>query len=209
MTVAETIRFTQAFYENWDAQKAAALIERLGLPMNHRVKQLSRGNRARLCLVLALSYNPELILLDEPTSGLDPIVRRDFIENIISEIGSRGATVLFSSHLVEEIERVADHVGIIHEGRLIVSSEIDALKSSYKRIRFASDNSRHDLSGIPGILRVETADHEQIVTLQGWSGEIHHLLIQRDIAGLEVLPISLEEIFIELAGGPRERRLSA
>ena len=209
MTVAESLRFTRAFYENWDEQKAAALIERFDLTLNQRVKQLSRGNRARLSLVLALSYNPELILLDEPTSGLDPIVRRDFIENIISEIASRERTVLFSSHIVEEIERIADHVGIIHEGRLIVSSEIDALKSSLKRIRFATNASRPDLTGIPGLLRVDNADHDQIATLQGWSEETLHWLRQRGVVDPEVLPMSLEEIFVELAGGTRERKVSA
>src|SRR5215210_2564818 len=78
MTVAESIKFTRAFHTNWDDGKAADLLKRFSLPPDKKVRQLSRGNRARLCLLLALSYNPELIILDEPTSGLDPIVRRDF-----------------------------------------------------------------------------------------------------------------------------------
>src|SRR5258708_12441457 len=100
MRVAESVKFTKGFHENWDDAKAESLLKRFGLPLNKRVKQLSRGNRARLCLTLALSFNPELIILDEPTSGLDPIVRRDFIENILVEIGEKALTVLFSSPIL-------------------------------------------------------------------------------------------------------------
>src|ERR1051325_4181270 len=79
MTVAESISFTRAFHENWDDKKASDLLKRFSLPAEKKVRQLSRGNRARLCLLLALSYNPELIILDEPTSGLHPLVRRDVL----------------------------------------------------------------------------------------------------------------------------------
>src|SRR5437764_13237829 len=108
MTVAESLKFTRACHDTWDDRKAEDLLKRFSLPPEKKIKQLSRGNRARLCLLLALAYNPELIILDEPTSGLDPIVRRDFIENIISEISAEGKTVLVSSHIVEEVERLAD-----------------------------------------------------------------------------------------------------
>jgi ABC-2 type transport system ATP-binding protein len=89
MTVEESIRFTRAFHATWDDGKAADLLKRFSLPAEKKVRQLSRGNRARLCLLLALSFNPELIILDEPTSGLDPIVRRDFIENIVASSSRR------------------------------------------------------------------------------------------------------------------------
>src|SRR5256885_8042773 len=102
MTVAESPKSPRAFHAPGAARKAAALLKRFSLPPEKKVRQLSRGNRARLCLLLALSFNPELIILDEPTSGLDPIVRRDFIENIVSEISEedRKSTRLNSSHLV-------------------------------------------------------------------------------------------------------------
>jgi ABC-2 type transport system ATP-binding protein len=206
MTVAESIRFTRAFHATWDDEKAAHLLKRFSLPPDKKIKQLSRGNRARVCLLLALSYNPELIILDEPTSGLDPIVRRDFIENIVAEISEEGKTVLFSSHIVEEVERVADYVGIINEGELLLTSSIDDIKASYKRIRYATNGTRPELAGVPGVLGVENGRHEQVLTVKGWGDETVRALNLRGIEEPEVLPISLEDIFVSTVRAERERR---
>ena len=206
MTVAESIGFTRAFHASWDDRKAADLLLRFSLPPDKKVKQLSRGNRARLCLLLALSYNPELIILDEPTSGLDPIVRRDFIENIVSEISDEGKTVLFSSHIVEEVERVADDVGIINDGELLLTAPLDDIKASYKRIRYATNGTRPELAGVPGVLAVENGRHEQVLTVQGWGEETLRALGGRGVANPEVLPISLEDIFVNTVRAERERR---
>ena len=206
MTVAESIRFTRAFHANWDDQKAADLLKRFSLPPEKKVRQLSRGNRARLCLLLALSYNPELIILDEPTSGLDPIVRRDFIENIVSEISEEGKTVLFSSHIVEEVERVADDVGIINDGELLLVSSVEEVKASYKRVRYATNGTRPELSGVPGLLGVENGRHEQVLTVRGFGDETISALAERGVRSPEVLPISLEDIFVNTVRAERERR---
>src|ERR687893_2273 len=171
MTVAESVRFTRAFHETWDDRKAGDLLKRFSLPPEKKVRQLSRGNRARLCLLLALSFSPELIILDEPTSGLDPIVRRDFIENIVAEIAEEGKTVLFSSHIVEEVERVADYVGIMDEGKILLTSSLDDIKASYKRVRYATNGTRPELAGVPGLLAVENGRHEQILTVSAWGDE--------------------------------------
>jgi ABC-2 type transport system ATP-binding protein len=206
MTVAESLRFTRAFHANWDDQKAADLLKRFSLPPEKKVKQLSRGNRARLCLLLALAFNPELIILDEPTSGLDPIVRRDFIENIVAEISEEGKTVLFSSHIVEEVERVADDVGIINDGEMLLVSSIDEIKSSYKRVRYATNGTRPEVAGVPGLLAIENGRHEQVLTVQGFCDETLSALAERGVANAEVLPISLEDIFVNTVRAERERR---
>ncbi|MET0650018.1 MAG: ABC transporter ATP-binding protein [Pyrinomonadaceae bacterium] len=206
MTVEESVRFTRAFHETWDDKKAADLLKRFSLPPEKKVRQLSRGNRARLCLLLALSFNPELIVLDEPTSGLDPIVRRDFIENIVAEIAEEGKTVLFSSHIVEEVERVADYVGIINEGELLLVSTIDDIKASYKRVRYATNGTRPEVAGVPGVLAVENGRHEQILTVSTWGDETLRTLGERGVKNPEVLPISLEDIFVNTVRAERERR---
>jgi ABC-2 type transport system ATP-binding protein len=206
MTVEESLRFTRAFHETWDDRKAAELLRRFSLPPEKKVRQLSRGNRARLCLLLALSFNPELIILDEPTSGLDPIVRRDFIENIVTEIADEGKTVLFSSHIVEEIERVADYVGIINEGELLLVSTIDDIKASYKRVRYATNGTRPEVAGVPGVLAVENGRHEQVLTVRAWGDETLSALGERGVRNPEVLPISLEDIFVNTVRAERERR---
>ncbi|HWS52505.1 MAG TPA: ABC transporter ATP-binding protein [Pyrinomonadaceae bacterium] len=206
MTVEESVRFTRAFHDNWDERKAADLLRRFSLPPDKKVRQLSRGNRARLCLMLALSFNPELIILDEPTSGLDPIVRRDFIENIVSEIADEGKTVLFSSHIVDEVERVADYVGIINDGELLLTSSLDDIKASYKRVRYGTNGTRPELSGVPGLLMVENGRHEQVLTVKGFGDEVLGALGARGVANPEVLPISLEDIFVNTVRAERERR---
>jgi ABC-2 type transport system ATP-binding protein len=209
MTVEESIRFTRAFHESWDDRKAADLLRRFSLPPEKKVRQLSRGNRARLCLLLALSFNPELIILDEPTSGLDPIVRRDFIENIVTEIADEGKTVLFSSHIVEEVERVADYVGIINEGELLLVSTIDDIKASYKRVRYATNGTRPEVAGLPGVLAVENRRHEQVLTVRAWGDETLSALGERGVRNPEVLPISLEDIFVNTVRAERERRANS
>ena len=206
MTVEESVSFTRAFHETWDDKKAADLLKRFSLPAEKKVRQLSRGNRARLCLLLALSFNPELIILDEPTSGLDPIVRRDFIENIVTEIADEGKTVLFSSHIVEEVERVADYVAIINEGELLLVSTIDDIKASYKRVRYATNGTRPEVTGVPGVLAIENGRHEQILMVSTWGDETLRTLGERGVKNPEVLPISLEDIFVNTVRAERERR---
>jgi ABC-2 type transport system ATP-binding protein len=206
MTVAESINFTRAFHESWDDAKAESLLKRFSLPPDKKVRQLSRGNRARLCLLLALAYNPELIILDEPTSGLDPIVRRDFIENIVAEISDEGKTVLFSSHIVEEVERVADYVGIINDGEMLLVNSLEEIKASYKRVRYATNGRRPEVAGVPGVLAVENGRHEQVLTVHGFGDETLRALSERGVAGAEVLPVSLEDIFVNTVRAERERR---
>ena len=209
MTVEESVRFTRSFHQNWDDKKASDLLKRFSLPPEKKVRQLSRGNRARLCLLLALSFNPELIVLDEPTSGLDPIVRRDFIENIVAEIAEEGKTVLFSSHIVDEVERVADYVGIINEGEMLLVSTLDNIKASYKRVRYATNGTRPEVAGVPGVLAVENGRHEQVLMVSTWGDETLRTLSERGVKNPEVLPISLEDIFVNTVRAERERRANS
>jgi ABC-2 type transport system ATP-binding protein len=197
MTVDETLRFAAAFHDTWDWPKAHALVNRLELDPAMKVKHLSRGNRARLCLIVALAFNPELLILDEPTSGLDPIVRRDFIENVLMEIEREGRTVLFSSHLVEEIERVADWVGIIHNGYLKVSARVADVKASVKKVRFVLNGQEPDFSSIKGLLRVEKRAHERVLTVKELTDESLAKLRHWSGSDPEVNSLSLEDVFVE------------
>ena len=133
MRVDELIHFTRAFYPNWDEDYAQSLRQSFELDPHKVVQSLSKGQRARLGLLLALSYRAELLILDEPSSGLDPLVRRDILRAIIKTIADEGRTVLFSSHLLEEVERVADHIAIIDGGRIIQNDELESLKSRFNR----------------------------------------------------------------------------
>src|SRR5437762_8547064 len=122
MRVDELIRYSRAFYPAWDDAYAEELRRTFALDAAAKIKNLSRGQRARLGLLIALAYRPELLVLDEPSSGLDPIVRRDILGAVMRTIADEGRTVLFSSHLLNEVEEVADHVTMIDHGRVVVSA---------------------------------------------------------------------------------------
>jgi ABC-2 type transport system ATP-binding protein len=128
MTVRELVHFTSQFYTTWNAPAVGALLDRFGLDQRQKVRHLSRGMSAQLALALAMGHDPELLILDEPATGLDVLVRRDFLESIIQIIQQEGRTVLFSSHLVNEVERVADQIVVIEQGRLLLSTRLDDLK---------------------------------------------------------------------------------
>jgi ABC-2 type transport system ATP-binding protein len=132
MRVDELIRYSKAFYPGWDDAYAEELRTTFGLENNTKIKNLSKGQKARAGLVIALAYRPELLLLDEPSSGLDPIVRRDILGAIIRTIADEGRTVLFSSHLLDEVEQVADHVTMIREGQIVMSAPLDEIKELHR-----------------------------------------------------------------------------
>ena len=132
MRVDELIRYSRAFYPAWDDAYAEDLRRAFALDPTAKVKNLSKGQRARAGLLIALAYRPELLVLDEPSSGLDPIVRRDILGAVIRTIADEGRTVLFSSHLLEEVEQVADHVTMISQGRILLSGPLAAIRESHR-----------------------------------------------------------------------------
>ena len=132
MRVDELMRYTQAFYPGWDEVYAAELLQAFALDGAARIKTLSKGQKARAGLVTALAHRPELLVLDEPSSGLDPIVRRDILGAVIRTIAHEGRTVLFSSHLLDEVEEVADHVTMINHGRIVLSAPLEEIKSAHR-----------------------------------------------------------------------------
>jgi len=131
MRVDELIRYSRAFYPAWDDAYAEELRQTFALANAAKVKELSKGQKARLGLLVALAFRPELLVLDEPSSGLDPIVRRDILGAVMRTIADEGRTVLFSSHLLDEVEEVADHVTMISAGRIALSEPLAAIKASH------------------------------------------------------------------------------
>ncbi len=128
MKVKQLARFTSSFYARWNHGRVNDLLDRFAVDREQKVQHLSRGTRAQLALALALGHDPELLILDEPATGLDVLVRRDFLESIIQVIQQEGRTVLVSSHLLHEVERVADQVVIINQGRLVQAGAVEEFK---------------------------------------------------------------------------------
>ena len=196
MKVEEVAWFAGQLYPRWDQQKVAALIEHFGLDPKQKVKHLSRGMNAQLNLALVLGHDPELLILDEPASGLDVIVRRDVLESIIQVISAEGRTVFFSSHLVHEVERVADQVAIIEQGKLLVCGELDAVRQQVKRVLVRTEGAV-DFAGVPGLRGVQGEGRQRLLTIFDYGGEAK---AQIEAAGgqiVEVIDLSLEESFVE------------
>jgi ABC-2 type transport system ATP-binding protein len=131
MRVDELLNYSRAFYPAWDDRYAEELRMQFALEPGAKLKTLSKGQKARAGLLVALAFRPELLVLDEPSSGLDPIVRRDILGAVLRTIADDGRTVLFSSHLLDEVEQVADHVTMIKDGRIVASAPLAELKSTH------------------------------------------------------------------------------
>src|SRR5436190_3454827 len=138
MTCRALGRFVGAFYPTWDAPEFSRLLSVLEVPEDRRVSQLSGGMRAKLALALALAPHPAVLILDEPTAGLDPLARREFMQLIVTQARQHRRTTLFSSHLIDEVERCADRVGIIHQGRMRFEGAVGDLRRLVRRVRLAA-----------------------------------------------------------------------
>ncbi len=155
MTIDEVLRYLRAFYPSWDDGFANRLREQFDLDPDARTKGLSQGQRARTCLLCAMAYRPELLVLDEPSTGLDPIVRRDILSAIIRTIAEEGRTVLFSSHLLDEVERMADWVAMIDRGRIVLCGPLDEVKAAHRRLTLRFDEPRSQPPRLAGSLCCE------------------------------------------------------
>jgi ABC-2 type transport system ATP-binding protein len=167
MRLNELMRYTRAFFPDWDQAYAERLCEQFSLPGNARIRQLSRGEQARAGLLVALAHRPDLLLLDEPSSGLDTVARRDILAAVVRSVAEEGRTVVFSSHLLEEVERVADDIFMIHEGKCVLDMSMDDLKASHHRfvVRFGVEQA--SFPNIPGVIRAEGEGLEWNVVCQG------------------------------------------
>ena len=196
MRIGELMRYTQAFFPNWDEKYAEELREAFDLDAKAKIKTLSRGQRARAGLLVALAHCPELLILDEPSSGLDPVVRRDILGAIIRTIADEGRTVLFSSHLLDEVERVADRVAIIHHGRIMLTAPMDEIKETHRRVTLRFEQA---LDRPPVLVGTISCTGEGVEWTYVCSGESEQLRRAAEAIGATVVgdaPLTLDEIFV-------------
>ena len=197
LTVSEMIRFTKSFYDDWRPAMEEELLKRYELPLNRRVKALSKGMRTKLALLLALARRPKLLILDEPSEGLDPVAIEDLLQTLVAAAAD-GTTVFFSSHQIAEVERIADRVCIIDRGHLVSQFSMDEMRSNYRRITagFVNEPTETDFQ-LPGIVSVTTSGR-QIALLASHNAEAvvaraHNL----KAISVDVSPASLLEVFLE------------
>lgn len=196
MRIKELLDFNSSFYPTWDAKKADDYLERFSLDKKTRIKNLSRGMKLKLGLIISLASKPELLVLDDPTSGLDVPTRQDFLKDIIREILDEGTTILFSSHLVHELEGIIDHLGILHGGHLIIDKDYQEIKDSIKRVRLTFDKSIPDKVKIEGILTEQKNWNRDELVIYPWNEEKRKELESLNPTQIEVEPLTLEEIFV-------------
>jgi ABC-2 type transport system ATP-binding protein len=198
MTVDEMVRFTSSFFPRWRTdleQRYARLFE---LPINRKVKTLSRGTRTKLALLLALCRGAELLILDEPTSGLDPAMAEEVLQALVKHVASEEMTVFFSSHQIAEVEQIADHVAIIHHGRAVVAGPLDDLREKFCRIQLVFDGEapRFTLRA-RGVERVQRNGRVLTVFASAGAEPVVEEMRPLNPTSIDVVPVGLKEIFLE------------
>lgn len=200
LTVQASIDLVRGLRPTWDEAYARHLLNMFELPLKQRVGRLSKGMQRQLALLLAMAPRPEVLILDEPTSGLDPIKRQEFLQVLMDGVADTGQTVFFSSHNMTEVERVADTVGILYNGRLAVTGALDDLKRNVKRIRVVLPN-KESLQLKQPLRSIEGSNGQWIVTVeQGVDMVLAELRAMQPVV-LEVYDLALEDIFMIYAGG--------
>lgn len=202
MTVENLIGLVAAYHTTWNWKISENLRCDFRLEKSQKVGALSKGMRAKLALLLALSFEPEILVLDEPTSGLDPAARRNFIETILANYQESGKTILVSSHLLNEFAGLLDHVAFIREGKLELVSRLDELHQRMKRARLIFKESVPPILKARDVLNVRTNGREAVVTCSQFDPEktLNDLTQATGAERIIVEEMSLEDIFVDLVG---------
>lgn len=203
MTIDEAIRFTRSFYPHWNNELLDQILDHFALSRRAKIRTLSNGQRAQVSLALAVAPDPELLILDDPTLGLDTVVRRDFLESLIQIIQRDGRTILISSHILADVERVADRVGILMDGVLRVDCPLDYFKMSLRKVilEFAADPPA--FPACDGLVSTWRVGHRLEVVLVGYGTRHEQLIESLEPLSVDLLELNLEDAFIEYTRGPR------
>jgi ABC-2 type transport system ATP-binding protein len=204
LRVSEVIALHRELFPTWDESVAADLVRRFELPLGQRIDKLSKGQARQVALLCAVSHRPELLILDEPAGGLDPAARREFLETSIRLLNEAGSTILFSSHYMTDVERMAGRVVLLHDGRVLIDNGLDELREAFTVAlvpgTLGTDRARvRALSGCLGVRERSDALHAVFRLGAREAGE----LIERELGvrGSKCRSVELEEMFIELVGG--------
>jgi len=198
MTVDEIIRFTAELFPRWRDDLQQLYLKKFELPLNRKIKALSRGTRTKLALLLALCRGAELLIIDEPTSGLDPAMAEEVLQALVRHAGSEEMTVFFSSHQIAEVDQIADHVMIIDRGRAVVSGALDDLRESFRRIQFVFDGDAPQTTfRAPGVERVVRKGRVLTVLSSAGADAIVEEARALQPRSVDVVPVTLKEIFLE------------
>lgn len=197
MTPAQMIRFASSFYPDWRPEVARKLLDEYQLPLNRKIKTLSKGMRTKMALLLVFARKPELLILDEPSEGLDPVGIEHLLQTLVTR-SAEGVSIFFSSHQIAEVERISDHVCILDKGLLLVDATLDDLRQSYRRIDlvFSSAPAEHEFR-LTGVEKILTAGHQMTVLASRNSEAVVERARDLNAVSVEVAPVGLRDIFLE------------
>ena len=205
MTIDELLSFCRATARQWNDSAVHRYLHLFGLPTKARVRQLSKGMRTQLALCVALASEPELLILDEPMTGLDPIARHAFLKVLMEEVAPAGKTIFFSTHILSDVETVADHVSMLRAGQVVVSQNLDELKQQHATavVSYANpleDEQLHTLQRIPGMRSMEREGRSVRLRLEGDIDTAVAALRATSPApiSVDVTHLTLEEIFLQV-----------
>jgi ABC-2 type transport system ATP-binding protein len=203
MTVDDAVRFARAFYPRWNDVLVDQVLDHFELPRRQKIRRLSRGQQAQVSLALAVAPDPELLVLDDPTLGLDTVVRRDFLESLIQIIQRQGRTILFSSHILGDVERVADRIGILVDGVLRVDCRTETFRESIRKLILEFAGHPPESPAIPGLVSWRHTGTNLEVVLVGYDDAQREAVEALGPLSIEVLDLNLEDAFIEYTRGRR------
>lgn len=207
MLVREVVGFARSFYETWNDAYCRRLLGLFELDPRKRVKHLSKGMLAKLGLILAVAHEPDLLILDEPMSGMDPIARDEFLDGVVRTLCERRCTVLFSSHTLSDVQRLADSVGILHDGRLLVHCEVDDLLQSTKRVEVVLRDGCLPRFEPEGTVWQSLERREWSITVRGLTPEVvRRIRDENPVEAISVRDLNLEELFKDYVKGRRSSR---
>jgi len=201
MTVDGAIRFVRPFYRQWNGDFVDQVLDHFDIPKKKRLSKLSNGQRAQVSLALAVAPDPKLLILDDPTIGLDAVVRRDFLESIIQIIQQQGRTILFSSHILSDVDRVADHIGILSEGVLRVDCPTEHFRESIRKVVVELTEPLKEPPACPGLLSSSSSGERLELVIVNY-GEEHRVYVDSlSPRSMDVLEFNLEDAFVEYTRG--------
>ncbi len=195
--VSRLIKLCKDLSLQWNDELFNHLTETFRLPADRRVRELSIGMRAQLNLSLAMAIDPELLILDDPTLGLDTVARRQFLELAIDIIQQQGRTILFCSHILSDVERIADRIGILAAGKLVVDCPLEQLKQRVKKLRIIFPQAAPANLYLTEIVNRQIEGREMVITVANWNSRKQAILDTFKPSSCSEIPMSLEDIFIE------------
>ena len=192
-TGEQLVRFNRGFYPRWSDELAARYVRVFDIPMKQRFRNLSRGNQTKMWLLLALAQQPDVLILDEPTAGLDPVVTDQLLRVLVEDVAAEGRTVFMSSHHLSEVERIADWVGMIDKGKLLLEAPMEELRAKFRRIQVAGVAETAPTAA----MRVRRSGGSTEYVVRDGAEEFVDSLEREGATVLQSSPMNLSEIFLE------------